>query len=282
MKEKMKTVVCVLILVFSLPYIITMVFQRDTDVQSRSFSVSEEELDYLIGAVAAEMPVSYEPEALRAQAVIARTNHAFFREQQQELPESLTVEEMRQMWGESSFEANYEKIKQAVLSTTGERMMMDHTVIHGAYHAVSAGITKSGKKAMPYLAAVESKQDLTSTDYLQVIYLEKEELRQKLGTEADTDQILKAIREAVRDEAGYVEQIQLGEATLTGEQIREALKLSSSCFYCKEVEGKIRIVTKGLGHGLGLSQYGANELAKEGWDYRQILEYYYKNIEISD
>lgn len=85
-----------------------------------------------------------------------------------------------------------------------------------------------------------------------------------------------------RDEAGYVTEMKVGEKVISGEEFRNVMELNSSCFYMKEVEGKIRIVTKGLGHGLGMSQYGANEMALEGADYTEILSYYFKNIEISD
>ena len=83
-----------------------------------------------------------------------------------------------------------------------------------------------------------------------------------------------------RDSSDYVIQMKIGEKTVTGEEFREYLSLNSACFFLKEVENKVRIVTKGLGHGLGLSQYGANELAKEGKSYKEILEYYYKDISI--
>ena len=84
-----------------------------------------------------------------------------------------------------------------------------------------------------------------------------------------------------RDGSGYVIQAKLGEAVMSGESLRECLGLNSSCFYIKEVEGQIRIVTRGLGHGLGLSQYAANEMAKEGKDYQEILSYFYKNTDLA-
>ena len=100
------------------------------------------------------------------------------------------------------------------------------------------------------------------------------------GTDAAA--LLNALDTAQRNELGYVTEAVLGDVTLDGERLRNAWQLNSACFYCKEVEGRIRIVTKGLGHGVGLSQYGANELAKEGKGCQEILQYYFKNIQISD
>jgi len=84
-----------------------------------------------------------------------------------------------------------------------------------------------------------------------------------------------------RDSAGYVTRVRCGSVVLNGEAVRDALGLSSSCFYFSQSDGKIRITCKGEGHGLGLSQYGANELAKEGKNYREILKYYYQDVKIS-
>ena len=93
---------------------------------------------------------------------------------------------------------------------------------------------------------------------------------------------LEAVAISARDGGEYALEVAIGEKTVSGEEFRNGLELPSACLYLKEVEGKIRIVTKGLGHGLGMSQYGANVLAKEGSGYRDILNYYFKNIEISD
>jgi stage II sporulation protein D len=80
---------------------------------------------------------------------------------------------------------------------------------------------------------------------------------------------------AQRDQMGYIIQADIGGATLSGEELRTALSLPSSCFYCKEVDGQVRIVTKGVGHGVGMSQFGANSMAAQGKDYREILETYF-------
>ena len=86
----------------------------------------------------------------------------------------------------------------------------------------------------------------------------------------------------VRDSADYVTEVTCGTTVANGEAVRDALHLNSSCFWLSELDGKIRIVTKGIGHGLGLSQYGANALAKQGKNYKDVLNYYYTNVTITD
>ena len=98
--------------------------------------------------------------------------------------------------------------------------------------------------------------------------------------EAAPENILESVVVETRDSSGYATQVKIGEKTVAGEEFRGYLGLNSACFSLKEVENKVRIVTKGLGHGLGLSQYGANELAKEGKNYKEILKHYYKDISI--
>ena len=129
--------------------------------------------------------------------------------------------------------------------------------------------------------------DIPSPDFLKVVFLDKEEFGKKLAEvcpsfHTDTEGILDSVTVEERDSSGYVVRMKAGEEELSGEVFRSCFGLNSSCFYLKEVEGQVRIVTKGLGHGLGLSQYGANELAKEGKSYREILKYYYQEISIEE
>ncbi len=298
MKEKIKTFFCVLLLLVALPYIITMIFQGKAvqgDIEDENIlevSETEDTEAYLVGVVAGEIPMTYETEALKAQAVVARTNLMAARELQEELPQTLTEEELWDLWGEEHFAQNYERLQNAVKATRGETMTVGGKYIYAAYHAVSAGRTRNASDAleteeMPWLESVESTTDISGRDYLKVISWEKEELVQKVQTafpEAvlDAGASLSGIIIESRDAAGYVMKMKVGELAMSGEEFRNGLELSSACFYLKEVEGKIRIVTKGLGHGLGLSQYGANALALEGMSYLEILSYYFKNVEISD
>lgn len=310
MKEKIKTFFCVFFLLCALPYIITMCFrqsassegtpkgdQRDTDnvPLPTGAEEGEEPLDvekYLVGVVAKEIPITFETEALKAQVVIARTNLMSAMEKGEELPEGLSQEELMELWGDEGFGANYQRLTDAVEATRGVTIKYQGAYIYAAFHAVSAGKTRAagealGKEDMAYLTAVDSPSDISSTDFLKVIYLEKEELVQRLTAAfsdwtLDASDPLSGISITLRDSSDYVVEVKNGEKAVSGENFRNALDLSSACFYLKEVEGKIRIVTKGLGHGLGMSQYGANGKAREGADYPEILSYYFKNVEISD
>lgn len=306
MKEKIKTFFCVLVLVCALPYIITKCFDRgggETGMENRVIGLpgtkaagetkeDEDTEEYLIGVVAGQMPMNYEPEALKAQAVIARTNLLAAKEKGGELPAGSSRDELLKLWGKEEFAGNYQKLVNAVKETQGVVLTCQGSYIYAAFHAVSAGRTRSAAEALlndklPWLESVDSDSDIAARDYLKVIFLEKADFAERLSAEfsglvLDAESPLNSIAVSVRDSAGYVTELKNGEKTVNGEDFRNALGLSSACFYLKEVEGRIRIVTKGLGHGLGLSQYGANELAKKGMDYAEILSYYFKNIEISD
>lgn len=296
MREKIKTFFCVLILLGALPYIITTILQGKEETTKEDISLKyeskKEEEEYLVGVVANEMPVSYEMEALKAQAVIARTNYMAAEELDQELPQTISQEELLELWGEENFSGNLQKLTKAVNATEGVAMTFQGQYVYAAFHTVSAGVTRNGAKAlgsenMPWLQEVESPTDIPAEDFLKVMFWKKAELAEKIKqafgiNKIDEKDPLASISVEERDGGGYVVQMKVGDKTITGEEFRNGLELNSACFYLKEVEGEIRIVTKGLGHGLGLSQYGANALAQEGSTYIEILNYYYKNIEISD
>lgn len=302
MREKIKTFFSICVLVLAIPYIVTLLFQgNQTSMEEKEAEVirkengilSQEEAgkaaeDYLPGILAKEIPLDYEMESLKAQAVIARTNLERAWAQKGEEPESMSAEEMMELWGQKGFEENYRLLEQAVEDTRGQILTWQDQTADAAYHAVSAGKTRSAKEALgredqPYLAGTESSMDIPSPDYLKVLFLEKTELLEKLKNadkkiKIEEGEIMEQLQITERDSSGYVTKIKAGDQELAGEEFRRYLELNSACFYIKEVEGSVRILTKGLGHGLGLSQYGANELAKEGKDYKQILEYYYSGL----
>ncbi len=298
MKEKIKTFFCVLILLGALPYIITSVLQGKAGVEKETSILpaknqTEEKKDIeesLMGIVAKEMPITYEMEALKAQAVIARTNLMAALENGEELPEAVSREELMKLWGSDDSGRNYQRVTEAVKATEGVVITCQGDYIYAAFHAVSAGKTRNAAEAlknekMPWLAGTDSREDVSSEDYLKVVFLEKEEFRRRLKqtypeAAPEKENPLDGITIDSRDGGDYVIQMKIGEKIISGEDFRNALELNSACFYLKEVEGKVRIVTKGLGHGLGMSQYGANELAGQGAAYSEILGRYFKNVTI--
>lgn len=275
MKEKMKLYGAVFILVILIPYLLTVYFSGGFP-NKRSTKESSDLEQKVIRLVSEEMQGSCEAEALKAQAVIARTN--------------LYRNPKEQVSGNSeNLKENMDKITFCVEDTAGEILTYKGEPIDAAYHAVSAKKTRDasevpGQEGKDYLKSVDSRQDIESTDYLKVSYMEKQQMAEKLqpllNEMPDTEKLPDSLSVKKRDSAGYVTEIEYEKTILNGEAVREALDLSSSCFYFSELEGKVRITTKGLGHGLGMSQYGAECMAEDGKDYREILQYYYSDVQI--
>lgn len=303
MKEKIKNLLCIVIVIFLMPYVVTVVCHGNTGVKTKQMEARkvkatvegvEMELDleeYVIGVLAAQIPVDYEEEALKAQAVISRTN---ILKQLLEKGEPLAFEyfssvKMAEIWGYENAVANYKKMEEAVLKTRGEVICQNGSYIEASYHAVSSGKTRNGNQVLnseeyPYLASSESSFDVTAKNYMKIEVFEKETMTEKLnqwfGVSLTESGLMEELEIQERDETDYVSKVKLKGKTVSGEEFRKCLELNSSCFQIEEFMGKIRIVTKGLGHGLGMSQYGANCLALKGNTYREILNYYYKDIEI--
>lgn len=287
------------------PYIVTLLFQgNETSTgaegtgqimekrllpQEKKDGQEIDEEEYLAGIVAEQIPLDSQPEAIKAQAVVARTSLVCALENEEELPASMSREEMLSLWGQDGFEQNYRALDEALGATQGEILVWEGKPIQAAFHAVSAGKTRDAREALgvelPYLSSVDSSIDIPSHDFLKVIFMEKKELADKLNQarkEAGLteESVAEGISVVKRDAGDYALEVAVGTQTMTGEEFRECLALNSSCFSMKEVEGKMRIVTKGMGHGVGLSQYGANEMAKAGSSYEEILNYYYQDVTI--
>ena len=319
MKTMIQNMFAILIIILLLPYVFTVLFQGNMpETKLKKANLGEEtcgkwiELkqsgqkekvdveEYLIGMVAATVPIEYADEALKAQAVIARThimqtmNGADIIDADELNQDYKSMEELQNTWGYAVFQENYERLKKVVSSTHGQVLMYNKQIIYAPFHAVSAGYTRSGneiakKEVYPYLQSVKSAKDVESQDFLNVKYVEKSVFAQKL---ADYEAKIQVSEEAIlsgmsimREEpADYVQYLHFEEFNLdlTGEEVREIFGLNSSCFTMDEFEGKVRFITKGLGHGIGLSQYGANQMAAEEKTYQEILKYYYSDTEITN
>ena len=253
---------------------ISGIYGQETEDQA-----AEEEL--LIGIVAKEIGVDREDAAIKAQCVIARTNLYSARETGTELPEHLNREQMKKLWGDY-FPAAYRRISKALQETKGETLVYNGHLIYAAYHAVSSGNTRNMEELypdakMPYLISRECYEDSMAPDYLGVYYWSRDEFLELCRAQnpdaglTDCSQI----QVAQRDSAGYVLTVQLGNDSCAGESFRESLNLKSANFTIAEQDDKIRIVTKGLGHGFGLSQYTAEKMAEGGSSYEEILAYFF-------
>lgn len=203
--------------------------------------------------------------------------------------ESYTEQELKKLWG-ASYESNMEKLRQAVEETSDEILTYENLPIQAAYHYAANCKTRNasevpGQEDYIWLQSVDSEDDMLADGFLNVSYMEKQDFVNALAPifqdeVLDANQMPSALELSKRDSAGYVTEVSYGTTVANGEAVRQALHLNSACFYLSELDGKIRIVTKGIGHGLGLSQYGANEMAKQGKNCREILTYYYTGVSI--
>lgn len=246
--------------------------------------------EYLVGVVAMQMPADYELEALKAQAVIARTYIYGLMGEEKEIYESaldmdyLEKAQMEQLWGTREFMEFYQRTEQAVEETSGMVMQYEGGYIDPLFTRCTAGYTRTDPQR-PYLQSVECPSDLQAEGWLQICEWTPEEFSKLVsmipdGGPVSADQVPDTIQIGGRDGAGYVEVAQIGGTEFTGDELCYGLGLNSACFQLEDYEGKIRAVVKGIGHGYGFSQYEANEKAAEGWTWDELLTYFYQNISI--
>ena len=195
----------------------------------------------------------------------------------------LEEEQLKALWGTDRFVEYYKKMESAAEDTAGMVIAWNGELIDPLFCRASAGKTRSGDSYHPYLASADSARDVEADGYLQVVTWSKEEFARLLsalpeGEAITADMVPGCVQVVSRDGAGYVEEIQIGSVLHSGDRVQYALGLQSPDFSIEEYQGGVRAVSSGIGHGYGLSQYGGNVKAKEGWTAQDILEYYYKNI----
>lgn len=243
--------------------------------------------EYLVGVVAAEMPASFNSEALKAQAVIARTYALKKISKGEILTDTVSTQsyidtnQMKSKWG-NEYNKYYNKIVQAVSSTKGEYITYNGEYIEAVYHSTSNGYTEDAKnvwgKSYPYLKSVESSWDKSVSSYLKIETKEFETLLKILGLTIDNDTEISIIS---RNDSGRVSEVKIGNKSYTGVELRNILGLRSADFDIEINDGIVTIITRGYGHGVGMSQYGANEMAKLGYNYKDIISYYYNGVTIN-
>ncbi|NLC38740.1 MAG: stage II sporulation protein D [Clostridia bacterium] len=259
--------------------------------------------DYLVGVVAGEMPALFEKEALKAQAVAARTYALKRRELSQGQgngphPQAdictdpshcqawLSAKEMKERWGFLRYLTYHRKIKEAVGETEGVVITYQGKLIDPVYHSTSNGKTENSgeiwKFDIPYLKSVESIWDLESPKYEASVSYPLKEVEQRLGVNLQMKNSGTALPLQILEKTtgGRIRRIKAGEKEFTGEEFRRLLGLpSADCSW--RLEGDLVVFsTKGYGHGVGLSQYGANGMAKEGKNFQEILTYYYTGVQL--
>ena len=248
--------------------------------------------DYVIGVIAGEMPASFEMEALKAQAVASRS-YAMYKILHSESENYdvlsditnqvyLTEDEMKEKW-QNDYTFYLNKITDAVKETESEVMYYDNSIIEAFYFSMSNGATEDAKSVfqedLPYIKAVSSSWDNESLNNFTVTTTFKKEdfcLKLKLETcnSIDVDNINYSASHRINT-------LTINNQKFKGTLVRSLLNLRSTDFTIEPKEEEVLITTKGYGHGVGMSQYGANGMAKEGYDYKQILNYYYNDITIN-
>ena len=262
------------------------------------------EEDFLIRNLAMEMSPTAHEEALKAQAVAAYTYYARRRQAQTEkadpnlkgadfatpnakFPFEYTEEKLRERWGEQ-YDTYYGKLKAAVTAVQSIAITHEGKFIDACYHAISSGSTESAATVwgadVPYLQAVASPGDRLSTGYASEVVLSTEEVRTILLTEASdialpNDPAL-WFGTPTLSAAGTVAQQPVGNVTLAGTRVRQLFGLRSAAFAVTYTDGAFTFTVKGYGHGVGMSQHGADYLAHQGYTYEEILHYYYTDVEI--
>lgn len=324
----------VLLFIFLLPYLISFFFgnvgeaaggiKRESTEKNAEFAVcntTEKGTEtmplevYLVNRLPATIDMDYEEEALKAQAVVLRTEMMRLYYESGKAKQITVESTLSQVEGEV-----YEKAKRMIAETKGMYIVYEGIPVKAPYFAISAGATRNGNEALQseeyaYLRSVICERDFMAEDYVQSKRMSKRTFYERLeeaaasaekpaegkgeyGETSDEDANAgktKDMTEIIfleneegtesrvcleRDMAGYVKSITVGNQILSGEVFRAAFFLNSSCFEVEEDGDDIRIQTKGVGHGLGLCQYGANEAAKKGSDFIDILNYFFSDVVI--
>lgn len=238
--------------------------------------------EYLLGVVAGEMPANFEKEALKAQVVASRTyvyNRNLSVDNTTNTQVYLSDDEMKKKWG-NDYEEYYQKIENAIVETKNEVMMYQGDYISALFFSSSNGYTENvedyfDSNALPYLRSVDSHWDLTTDPKnTRQITFTKDELQSKFSCKNLDFNII------AYKKSGRVETLSVDGKEYSGREVREKLELPSSCFTIDFINNKYIFTTKGNGHGVGMSQYGAQAMALEGASYKDILNHYYTEIEI--
>lgn len=242
--------------------------------------------EYVIGVVAAEMPASFHSEALKAQAVVARTYAMKKSSQGTTLVNSTshqvyyTTAQMKSKWG-SSYSTYYNKIKNAVNATKGQVLKYNGSYIDALYFSMSNGKTELPSYVWstnyPYLQVVSSSWDEGLSAAKHTVSLTYAKLSEKLGITVNKDSEIKVLSKTAGDR---VNEISIAGKTFTGIKVRSLLGLRSADFTISKNSTGVSITTIGFGHGVGMSQYGANGAAKAGYTYKQILSHYYSGVSL--
>lgn len=253
--------------------------------------------DYCIGVVLAEMPAEYEVEALKAQSVVAYTYAKYKANIRKNENYDITdthLSDQAFLWEQTakdrfgeSYKAYYKKVSSAVDSVLGQMITYNGQPILAACHSISGGRTESAENiwggSYPYLQPVESVGDVLNPDYLSEVTLTPDEMSLKLKSlsvtaEGSADTWFKNFK---KTDSGTVLTVNVCDHEVKGSDLRTALGLRSSNFDLELKDGNFHLAVRGYGHGVGMSQYGAQFMAEQGSSYTEILGWYFTNCQLA-
>ena len=248
------------------------------------------------------MPADFEEEALKAQSIVART-YTIFKTQEKKHKDAdicddstccqawISKEDRLSKWEESKREIYWEKISECVKQTSGKIITYENKPINALFHANSGGVTELPANvwktsSLPYLQIVETSGEEGYTQYNSEVILTNEELLKKLKSKYEDIQIdfnnSEDLKITEYTDSNRVKTVKFGNHNLSGVETRSILGLKSTNFEIIRENEKIKFSVKGYGHGVGMSQTGANTMAKEGNNYDEIINHFYKGVEIKD
>ena len=266
-----------------------------------------EELDideYLLGVVSAEMPADFEEEALKAQAVVARTYTIYMIEHNKGKHENADIcddssccqawiskGDRLSRWDEEKRDDNWKKIERAVYSTAGKVATYNGDVIDAFFHSNSGGKTEEvsnvwGGENLPYLQSVETSGEEAYSQYASVVVLGKSDFEDKIKQKYPDFVIDYNNTECIKiieyTQGNRVKTIKIGNLELSGVEVRSLIGLKSANFVVEISDDNIKFSVKGYGHGVGMSQTGADSMAKQGSNYEEIIQHYYTGVEVTN
>lgn len=253
--------------------------------------------EYLVGVLAAEMPAEYELEALKAQAVAARSYILSKKDSKSDKHPTADIcndsthckgqideKTAKERWGKEKADTYWQKLTEATRETKGEYMICGDEVVEAFFFARSGGRTENSEdvwgERRPYLRSVESAGDLNYSQFISTAEFKNDEARRLLGIlEKQSDKPL-SIGKITRTDGGNIKSIEIDGKEYKGTEIRKIFDLKSADFDVTQTDKSVIFSVRGFGHGVGMSQFGANEMAEIGKKYTEILSHYYTNIQI--
>ena len=262
--------------------------------------------EYIKGVLAAEMPADFDPEALKAQAVAARTfaygrlsgvyksklgvhDGADICTDSTHCQAWISKEDAMKKWSAFFAARNWNKISNAVHNTKGMIVVYDGNIANTLFHASSSGRTENAEEvwsgvAVPYLRSVATSGEEMSKGYITSVLIKKSDFINQLNKaypDAEFDENIPEIKIIDYTTGGRVKTLEIGEVRLKGTEFRTLFKLRSADFEIETIKDEaVKITTMGYGHGVGMSQWGADSLAKKGGNYMEILKHYYTGVDV--